>query len=487
MLDSDQMLRSRVDLLVIGAGPTGIAALARAVRRGLDAIAVEGGSCIASGIARYPNHLVFMTSPWDFTIDGLPLDCRDPRGVGRDEVLSYLGRVVRHRRLRVAVDTSCIRLEPGSRAVRCTLLHRGVLKVIRARHVVVTSWYEPRSLPRSLVRGAARPAIALRGHEPLDTGGAIAVLGGGVSAYESAVALMTRGVRVTVLARHRVVSMFGGEQFLALAKATGTRIQEGTHLLAIECGAISYEDQLGRVFHLRVAGVVCCFGTRWSRKTFTMLLNAGVLTGEEVTRIRRAKVANVVHTLGSIDEGTKSWPDLWSHMYEGRHGVHLAGGAVHTGGRTGGLAASIKSATECVDAIAGHCERPLERPLARALLSWALTDHPAPLSFDDLSDIVPWPIWSWNRSALPTLTEYADGRKRPAILYRCWTGKLEEDPTLVTRFLQRADGSRTVGDLARIPGFGGWRGVLGLLVQLWTMNAMTWLPRDMEQLAERPR
>jgi len=47
--------------------------------------------------------------------------------------------------------------------------------------------------------------------------------------------------------------------------------------------------------------------------------------------------------------------------------------------------------------------------------------------------------------------------------------------------------SRTVGELARIPGFGGWRGELGLLIQLWTLNAMTWLPRDMEPLAERPR
>jgi len=461
---------------VIGGGPTGIAALARAARHGLKAIAVEAGPCIAGGIARYPSHLVFMTTPWDFTIDGLPLDCRDARGVGRDEVLSYLGRVVRHRQLHIAVDTRCIRLNPGARAVRCTLKRGDRLHQIQARRVVVTSWYEPRTLPRSLVRATARPTVALLGEELADTGGSFAVLGGGVSAYEAAVSLMLRGAQVTVLARRRVISMFRGEQFVALAKGSGSRIEEGVDLVAIQRGSVSYRDQRRRISHLRIAGVVTCFGTQWSKRMFMMLLDAGVLTAREVKSIQRAKAASVISTTGTVEEDTKHWPDLWSHLYEGRGGVHLAGGAVHIGGRTGGVAVSIKSANECVDAIAGHCDRPMDRPLAYGLLSWALQNHPPPLSFDDLADVRPWPVWSWNRAGVPTVVEYADGRKVPAKLHPCWTKQLDEDPSLVARFLQRADGSRTVGDLARIPGFGGWLGVLRLLAQLWTINAMTWLP-----------
>jgi thioredoxin reductase len=476
MLDPGKRLPACVDLLVIGGGPTGIAAVARAARAGLRALAVEAGPGLAGGVARYPDYLVFMARAAEFAIDGLPFDCREPNQVSRDELLSYLGRVVRHRRLDVAVATRCVRLEPGAREIRCTLERAGSVQVIKARRVIVTAWYEPRPIPRALIRGAANSAVALFGEVPSDLGGTIAVLGGGISAYEAAVSFMARGARVAVLAR-RAGGLFRSAPFTALAAATGTRIEDGVELIALDPGAVVFRNRLGRACRLRVSGVVACFGTQWSRRNLTMVVDAGVLTRSEVARLQRARRPPGEPTLATLEQSTQDWPDLWSHLYEGRRGIHLAGGAVHIGGSTGGLVMSIRSAIECVDAITGRCERPLSRPLPRELLAWGVQFRSPALSFDDVAAVRPWPIWSWNRAAIPTITERADSGRHATRLQTCWTKQLDHPIEILDRLFRRTDGVRTVEDLARVAGLGGKRGVLHLLGQLWTNNAMTWLPR----------
>src|SRR2546430_7422732 len=87
---------SDVALVVVGGGPTGIAALFEARRQGIEAVGLEAGPGPTTSIREYLNGLVLISRPTDYEIAGLPLDTRDPNQLTREEVLPYLGRGINY-------------------------------------------------------------------------------------------------------------------------------------------------------------------------------------------------------------------------------------------------------------------------------------------------------------------------------------------------------------------------------------------------------
>src|SRR5882762_6503106 len=87
---------AEVPLVVVGGGPTGIAALFEARRQGIEAVGLEAGPGPTTSIREYLNGLVLISRPTDYEIAGLPLDTRDPNQLTREEVLHYLGRVINY-------------------------------------------------------------------------------------------------------------------------------------------------------------------------------------------------------------------------------------------------------------------------------------------------------------------------------------------------------------------------------------------------------
>ena len=80
------------DLLIVGAGPAGLAAAIAAQRAGLKFCILEKGSLVNS-IFRFPSQMVFFTTPDLLEIGGLPFVT--PHGKPtRDEALRYYRRVV---------------------------------------------------------------------------------------------------------------------------------------------------------------------------------------------------------------------------------------------------------------------------------------------------------------------------------------------------------------------------------------------------------
>ena len=60
-----------VDLVVVGAGPCGLAAAIAAKRAGLSAVVFDRGA-IVSGIASYPTYMTFFSTAERISIGGVP-------------------------------------------------------------------------------------------------------------------------------------------------------------------------------------------------------------------------------------------------------------------------------------------------------------------------------------------------------------------------------------------------------------------------------
>src|SRR5919107_4188532 len=94
------------DILIVGAGPSGLATAIAAKKRGLDYVIVEKGMLVNS-IFNFPVHMVFFTTPELLEIGGLPLVSPYEKPT-RLEALRYYRRVV---------DTYQLAIEFGEQVV----------------------------------------------------------------------------------------------------------------------------------------------------------------------------------------------------------------------------------------------------------------------------------------------------------------------------------------------------------------------------------
>ena len=130
------------DMLVVGAGPTGLACAIEAKRRGLTAVVIEKG-CLVNSLYNYPTNLIFFTTPELLEIGDIPMtSVRDKPN--RTEALKYYRRVTQHYQIDVrqyeVVDA--IEGEDGAFVARTTRRSGGERR-FRARKVVLaTGFYD---------------------------------------------------------------------------------------------------------------------------------------------------------------------------------------------------------------------------------------------------------------------------------------------------------------------------------------------------------
>ena len=204
------------DLLIVGAGPSGLATAIAAQQRGLDYLIVERGVLVNS-IFHFPVHMVFFTTPELLEIGRLPLVTPFDKPT-RIEALRYYRRVVDTYELGMSVheDVVAIEREPdGTFAVTtrptrpATEPGRGPnfvagdgRRVRRARAVVLAIGYY--DIPNKLgIPGEDLPHV---NHYYSDAHPfyqrRVVVVGGKNSAAEAALEMFRAGVHVTVVHRH---------------------------------------------------------------------------------------------------------------------------------------------------------------------------------------------------------------------------------------------------------------------------------------------
>jgi thioredoxin reductase (NADPH) len=187
-----------VDLLIVGAGPCGLAAAISAQRAGLRARVLDAGA-VASTITQYPYYVKFFSTAEKLALGGMPFLVAEDKPTRR-EGLTYYRAVVRHFALDVRQYERATRLEQSDRG---WLVHsetiEGEPRRTSARAVCVATGYfgSPNLLG---VPGESLPHVThvyREGHGAYDQD--VVVVGGGNSAAEATLDLWRAGARVTLV------------------------------------------------------------------------------------------------------------------------------------------------------------------------------------------------------------------------------------------------------------------------------------------------
>jgi thioredoxin reductase (NADPH) len=93
----DARPESRIDVLVIGAGPTGLACGIEAQKAGFKSVIIDKG-CVVNSIYNYPANMTFFTTPELLEIGDIPFSSVHQKPT-RHEALEYYRKVAEHYRL----------------------------------------------------------------------------------------------------------------------------------------------------------------------------------------------------------------------------------------------------------------------------------------------------------------------------------------------------------------------------------------------------
>ena len=189
-----------VDLLVIGAGPTGLACAIEAQRAGFSALLVDKG-CLCNSLFHYPANMTFFTTPELLEIGNMPFSSPNPKP-NRNEALEYYRKVAEHYALNVRQYENVEQVDgrDGNFTVH-TADRFGRMSQYRARKLVVATGYY--DLPNYLgIPGEDLSKVKHYYHEPHPFYGLeVLVIGGKNSAAIAALDLWRHGANVTLVHR----------------------------------------------------------------------------------------------------------------------------------------------------------------------------------------------------------------------------------------------------------------------------------------------
>lgn len=187
-----------IDLLIVGAGPCGLAAAISAQRAGLVARVLDSGA-VVSTITQYPYYVSFFSTAEKLSLGGIPFVVSTDKPSRRDG-LAYYRAIVRYFKLDVHQYERVVRLERNGATWNVhSVTGDGVELVTPARAVVIATGYfgSPNYLK---VPGEELPHVRhvyREGHDAFDQD--VVVVGGGNSAAEAALDLWRAGARVTLV------------------------------------------------------------------------------------------------------------------------------------------------------------------------------------------------------------------------------------------------------------------------------------------------
>ena len=193
-------MNGRFDVVVVGAGPTGLACGIELKRRGLTAVLIEKG-CVVNSLYNYPTNMVFFTTPELLEIGDIPMTSLNEKP-NRTEALKYYRRVADLYKLdiRQYERVEEIEGEDGAFVVR-SIDRDGCPRAYAASKVILAMGYYDR--PNLLnVPGEDLPKVIHYYKEPHPYyNHDVAVIGGKNSAAIAALELHWTGARVTLIHR----------------------------------------------------------------------------------------------------------------------------------------------------------------------------------------------------------------------------------------------------------------------------------------------
>lgn len=238
------------DVLVIGAGPTGMACAIEAQRIGLRAVLVDKG-CLVNSLFHYPAGMTFFTTPELLEIGDVPFSSPNQKP-NRAEALEYYRKVADHYELDIRQYERVERVEGSDGDFRVHVIDRFATKFVhRARKLVIATGYY--DLPNWMnIPGETLSKVSHYYHEPHPYyANDVLVIGGKNSAAIAALELWRHGARVTLV--HRGPAMHKNVKYWILPDIEN-RIRNGeitayfnTTVLEIEERAVRLRTPAGEL------------------------------------------------------------------------------------------------------------------------------------------------------------------------------------------------------------------------------------------------
>jgi thioredoxin reductase (NADPH) len=243
------------DVLVIGAGPTGLACAIDAQNLGCKVMLVDKG-CLTNSLFHYPAHMTFFTTPELLEIGNMPFSSPNQKPT-RAEALEYYRKVAEHYKLDVRQYQNVDRVTGTDGAFVVHTTDQFGRKIEhRARKLIVSTGYYDR--PNYLnIPGEELPKVKHYYHEPHPYFAQdVLVIGGKNSAAIAALDLWRHGARVTLVHRgealHRhikywikpdIENRIKNHEIAAYMSTTVTSIAEDTVTLATPTGEVTLPNQ----------------------------------------------------------------------------------------------------------------------------------------------------------------------------------------------------------------------------------------------------
>ncbi|HET9948199.1 MAG TPA: YpdA family putative bacillithiol disulfide reductase [Longimicrobiales bacterium] len=191
-------MKERHRLVVVGAGPCGIAVGAAARRAGVSCVLFDRGA-VTSSLLGYPYYMTFFSTAKLLEVGGVPFTIPEAKPTRR-EALAYYRRVVEHWALDVRQYEEVVSVRGAEGDFQVTTRKQGGEEATYGAEAVVIAtggFHEPNWLG---VPGEDLPKVHHWYHEPYPYFGQdVLVVGGGNSAVESALELFRNGARVTLV------------------------------------------------------------------------------------------------------------------------------------------------------------------------------------------------------------------------------------------------------------------------------------------------
>ena len=189
-----------LDVLIIGAGPVGLACALEAQRKGLRVALVEKGALVNS-IVGYPTNMEFFSTPELLEIGGYPFPTSHYKPL-REDALDYYQRVATSEKLTIRLHEKVQRLS-GEQGNFLVITDKG--KIATRNVVVATGFYD---VPNPLnVPGEDLPHVSHYYKEPYQHATQnVVVVGAKNSSAKAALQLTRAGARVTLLVRGPEIS-----------------------------------------------------------------------------------------------------------------------------------------------------------------------------------------------------------------------------------------------------------------------------------------
>ncbi|UOY93494.1 YpdA family putative bacillithiol disulfide reductase [Ectobacillus sp. JY-23] len=186
-------------VIIVGAGPCGLAAAIALQDVGIDALIIEKGN-IVNAIYHYPTHQTFFSSSEKLEIGDVPFITENRKPV-RNQALAYYREVVKRKKLRIH---SFEKVEEATRSADGFIVRtnkQGKEITYQTKYIILaTGYYDS---PNYMgVPGEDLPKVAhyfKEAHPYFDLN--VAVIGGKNSSVDAALELVKAGAKVTVLYR----------------------------------------------------------------------------------------------------------------------------------------------------------------------------------------------------------------------------------------------------------------------------------------------